>query len=238
MWPPRERGFQMRKTTRRAGTLYFASLAIAAMMGILGAGEAQALLINGDFETGDLTGWTTFTTANGTLGVGLPQVVVFDTTNTGAPSNSASFNVGQIVFQSGGPGAGGGIFQNVNLFDGSLSISADIAVLDNVGFDNQAGGLFELLLDGVVVDSHDFGFVFLGIAEFNMLADISGITAGSHQIAIRMTRPFGSNLAVSPTQFIDNISLGGTALVPEPNAVLLFGVGTLLVGGAVRRRRT
>ncbi len=36
-------------------------------------------LINGDFETGDLTGWTVFTNPGASeLGEGFPQVVLFD----------------------------------------------------------------------------------------------------------------------------------------------------------------
>ena len=32
----------------------------------------ESLLTNGAFQTGDLSGWATFTNPNGTLGVGLP----------------------------------------------------------------------------------------------------------------------------------------------------------------------
>jgi hypothetical protein len=73
-------------------------LCLAALALPLGGVErTNAGFINGNFGTGDLTGWTVFTTSNGTNGtfngVALPNVVSFDTTGTGA-TNSALFEVG------------------------------------------------------------------------------------------------------------------------------------------------
>lgn len=130
-------------------------LATALILGLGTAAQATPL-INGDFEAGNLNGWTTFTTVNGTLGTGFPNVVSFDTNNDSVATNSAQFRVGQVSFQSGVYG-GGGIYQMVSLGAGSLSISADIAALGGPVVSNLSGGLFELLLDGVLLDSHDFG---------------------------------------------------------------------------------
>jgi hypothetical protein len=80
----------------------FLAACVAALAVTLVASAAP--VVNGDFETGDLTGWTTFTTANGTIGT--PAVVSFDTTGTGA-SNAAKFNVGRQVLGSGAPEGGG-----------------------------------------------------------------------------------------------------------------------------------
>jgi len=145
-------------------------------------------LINGDFETGDLTGWTLFTTFNGTIGSdSLPHVVSFDTNNDGLATESARFRVGKVV--SGvGDGEGGGLFQQVELSSGDLTIEADIASF-NISGANGSGGYFELLLDGVVVDVHDFGFIERDTTEYSMLSSLSAITAGTHEIRIRMTRP-------------------------------------------------
>ena len=68
----------------------FLAACVAALAVTLVASAAP--VPNGDFETGDLTGWTTFTTTNGTIGT--PAVVPFDTTGSGA-SNAAEFNVGR-----------------------------------------------------------------------------------------------------------------------------------------------
>ena len=124
-------------------------------------GQAQGALINGDFETGDLTGWTAFTTSGGTTGAGLPDVGPFDTNNDGTATNSARFNVGRAIGTGVGAREGGGIYQNVNILTGgSYSLRADVASFDNMNTSNLDGGLFELLFDGTVLDSVDFGGVF------------------------------------------------------------------------------
>src|ERR1017187_10567273 len=83
-----------------------------------------SIVFNGDFGTGDLTGWTVFTTANGSNGANpLPDVVSFNTTGAGA-SNSAQFNVGEVSFT--GIQAGGGLIQLVTLSAGEYNFFANI----------------------------------------------------------------------------------------------------------------
>jgi hypothetical protein len=58
------------------------------------------LIINGDFGTGNFTGWTlTTTSANGTFGPSPPflQVTSFNVTGSGA-TNAAQFQVGEVIF--------------------------------------------------------------------------------------------------------------------------------------------
>jgi len=52
--------------------------------------SSQGQLVNRDFQTGDFTGRTFFTTSQG--GLGQPAVVLFDTSDTGTPSYSARFS--------------------------------------------------------------------------------------------------------------------------------------------------
>src|SRR5689334_21598400 len=67
-------------------------------VGLLSVGRAHASLItNGDFETGDFTGWTLFVTEFG--GIENPAVVPFDIDGDSIPTYSARFDVGQV----GGP---------------------------------------------------------------------------------------------------------------------------------------
>ena len=178
--------------------------AVVLTLGAMTAAKADPI-INGTFETGDLTGWTTFITSNGgngTLGTGFPLVVLFDTNNDGSTSLAAQFRVGKV--NGNGGAKGGGIFQSVSLFAGSLWITADIAALGGSA-DNAAGGFFELLLDGVVEDSHDFGSILAGASEHSTLSYYIDLPAdGTHEIRIRMTRGYTQS-ASTPTQYIDKM---------------------------------
>ncbi|MGD2181950.1 PEP-CTERM sorting domain-containing protein [Lusitaniella coriacea] len=222
--------------------LTLAAAGTALMSGIVFTGSAEAAgLVNGDFETGDLTGWTTFTTTNGTVGTGFPKVRSFDTDNDGVASNSAAFRVGQVDFEeSGGTPRGGGIFQEVSLGDGDLNISVDIATLDTIG-GNYGGGIFELLFDGIVVDNFDFGFVAANVPEFSELSYIDNIIAGTYQVGIRITRPYTQN-SYTPVQYVDHFQLSGSAVnavdVPEPTSTLVFfGISTFATGVFRKRRQ-
>ncbi len=128
-----------------------------------GMGTAQADFINGNFATGDLTGWTVFTTANGTNGVdpvtgaSLPDVVSFNTTGTGA-TNSAHFNVGHLSGLVFTDPEGGGISQDLTLGAGTYKVTGAFASLDDPsGLVNSLAGTFSLLVDGAVVQSIDLG---------------------------------------------------------------------------------
>jgi hypothetical protein len=63
----------------RAFALVALRSSVALLMLSIGlAVTAQADVINGGFQTGDLTGWTPFTTTNGTIGqaLGLPNLPI------------------------------------------------------------------------------------------------------------------------------------------------------------------
>jgi hypothetical protein len=213
------------------------SLMVAAVLGVVAGAAAPAranLLINGDFETGNLSGWTPFTTANGNNGIGLPDVVPFDTTG-GGTSNSARFEVGQVNFN---PGVfeGGGISQVFAFGGGTLNLSADVAAL---GFANQSGGRFELLLNNAVLSTFQVNVINAGQTIRGQLsATESGLAAGSYTLAIRITRPFTNGAArdVTPYQFVDNVN---AVAVPEPATLTGAGVAALFgLTYAWRRRRT
>ena len=160
-------------------------------------------LINGDFETGDLTGWRVFTNQGvSSLGEGFPQVVLFDTNGNGVETFSAVFRVG---------GSGGGIIQSVNLSAGDLTITLDIAAFAPVS--NFAGGFFEVSVDGRVVATHDFGFISGGSTERASLTGTTTVTAGTHDIIIEISRSSFGQSSNTPLQYIDNVVLSGTATV-------------------------
>jgi hypothetical protein len=177
---------------------------------LFASGVAEAQLMNGNFETGDLTGWTVFDDTNGSAGN--PTVVFADTSGTGVPSYSAQFQVGETkLYPDFGLGAGGGIFQNVTLGAGQLTICLEIAAATTVFpfTPNGDGGTFQLLLDDVVVDSHAFGSIgsyYTSVTNRYKWSYSRVITAGNHKIAIDIRR--GGNASDStPYQYLDNISL-------------------------------
>ncbi len=142
-----------------------------------------SMLLNGDFQTGDLTGWTTYTTANGTIGV--PSVTSFNTTGVGA-SLAATFNVGNIS----NPGNnGGGIFQAFNHTGGDLSVSIDVATVS--GFGNADAGEFSLFVSGTLVDFIDFSDISGGVTERGTLSGtITNLAAGNYEFRVLITRSF------------------------------------------------
>jgi hypothetical protein len=178
-------------------------------------------LVNGNFKTRGLTGWTTFTTYNGTLGYGFPKKVIFDTKNNGTPTLSVQLSVGQVVFEGHDPelARGGGIFQNVSLGAGNLTITADIAAsfINQPGTSNTTAGLFKLLFDNVLVASHDFEEILANTSQHSVLtANLQNIAAGVHEIRLQITRP--STAAGTPTygvqEYIGNVELSGSATSP------------------------
>jgi len=197
---------------------------------------ASSLLVNGDFQTGTLTGWTAFTTSNGTNGVGLPNIATFNTNGMSA-SDAAHFNVGEVTFDR--TQQGGGLSQSVVVTAAGLyTFSADIASQDDAGGSiNAAAGFFSILIDGVAVTSVDLGpFSFPSPLQI-LRGELSGSTtlsAGSHTFGIEITRPFLSNSSNTPDQYVDNLTLN-TAAVPEPATWLLLGTGLVGVGLAKRR---
>ena len=189
----------------------FASLMLGLALSFASFASAMAddlgPLVNGDFETGDLSGWTTFTTDNGTLGN--PSVIPFDTDNDGIATFSAQFNVGQVTFEGFDMQRGGGLFQEVNLTAGNLTISADIASDHPFAFCNSDGGTFQLLVDDAVVDSHDFGEMCGPVTKYSTLvASLPINTAGIHEIRFLITR---GGLRSGVTNYLDDVLLSGSA---------------------------
>ena len=243
----------------------FVALAVLMVfMVAAGVARADAPIVNRDFETGDLAGWTQFTTTNGAMAGGSFLAVFFDVVQ-GTASRAVQFVVGQDG-TSGLGQEGGGIFQDVDLETGVLTMSADIGVRRVAGADGGGGfngqaGIFQLLVDGVVVDTHDFGAIsFSGETKYDSLtAALSNVSSGTHEIRFLITRAGLPDTLLG--QYIDNVavsvSANGLALSTEagngtagfddavvaigstldlPLGVASYAVGNLFIADALNHR--
>jgi hypothetical protein len=189
--------------------------------------KATSVLTNGDFQTGDLTSWAPFVTANGSNGPSLPNVVSFNTTGSGA-SLAAHFNVGEVNLTH--LPEGGGLSQTFILgTPGVYSFFANIGSQDDANGININGdaGTYSILIDGTTLAS-DFLGSFNTVNQI-ILGTLSGsvsLSAGPHTFEVLITRDFTGGTSGSPDEYVDNISLSA---VPEPRtfalvALAIFGL--------------
>jgi hypothetical protein len=206
--------------------------------------KAVEVITNGNFQSG-LTGWTSYTTANGTIAAipsmpGAPQpqnasVASFNVTGSGA-SDALFLNAGKInPPYNSAPGDGGGVSQTFTTTGGLATFSADIAAFTRVN-GLTAFGLMSVLLDGVMLDSFDFVGPGTSTTLRNTLDFTTNLTAGQHTIQLQATRIFAPGAGVT-SQYFDNISLDVEAAVPEPSTWAMLILGFVGVGFMAYRRR-
>lgn len=182
---------------------------IVLLLGGVGSVSAE-VLITTDFESGNFTEWTAFSTSNGTLGgKGFPSVAVCDHPGIVTPSRCFQVQAGQLhyapvhdVLQ------GGGIELTTMTGSGILQLSARVGVTyDSPNKKrNLNGGLFEWVVDDQVVAGLDVGPIEDGATVQHQFTGKAPVTAGPHTIQLRMTRPFqGGTGQSAPIQFVDDV---------------------------------
>ena len=205
---------------------------LVAAMGItLFAGTAQAVVqniaVNGDFETGDFTGWAQFPGSLGAAG----QTIV-----AGNPGFAARLNE---------PNPAANIIKQANLLPGTWLGGEAIDIQFDLKGSAGDGGVFfveffnELNGGGVGPGSGILAVIGNPTANwttynFSTVVDASA-TGG-------ITLQFNSTCGAATTCFadfsIDNVSINAdVSAVPVPAAVWLFGSGLLGLVGVARRKK-
>jgi PEP-CTERM motif len=204
-------------------------LVLVALLAVFAAqAGATNLIQNGDFQSGDFSGWTIGTTSGGTWGQGFPVV-------TGWPlggMNAAEGEVGNVNVT--GTQQGGTLSQIFTSGAGAATLSFDYAAMGDGVNQNADGGDFTLLLDGVVLNSIDVGTISPTQIINGVLSANANLTAGTHTLEIEVTRQYLSSFQDTPYQYVTGVDVEGT--VPEPGSLILMGSGVLGLAGVLRRK--
>jgi hypothetical protein len=163
-----------------------------------------------DFESGNFSEWTAFSTANGTLGgPEFPSVALCDHTGIVAPSRCLQIQAGQLDYAPAHDvQQGGGIELNTATVSGIIQLSARVGATYQSPNKkrNLNGGLFEWVVDDHIVAGLDVGPIEAGAIVQHLFRGSIAVTAGPHIIQLRVTRPFQSRSGQSaPVQFMDDV---------------------------------
>ncbi|MEM9840560.1 MAG: hypothetical protein AAF830_15585 [Pseudomonadota bacterium] len=235
---------------KQAISVLFATVA----MGIASA-QAAELVVNGSFETGDFSGWTTSVAnnSNGSL------VVTNGPTapDSGAPLPGATDGAFQAVTGQSGPGTYS-LTQTVALPTGITSAilsfdffaNTDVGLIDNGTLDHTGTPNQHARVDILVAGADPFstnpgdilasivaptvtGALFNGPGGYSSFSvDVSGVLSGLTSVVLRFGQTDNQGFF---TMGVDNVSLDVNAgEVPVPAAALLFAP---LAAGFIARRR-
>jgi len=204
---------------------------LAAIGLTLFAGVSQAavmnIAVNGDFETGDFTGWAQFPGSLGAAG----QTIV-----TGNPGSAANLNE---------PNPAANIIKQANLLPGTWVGGESIDIQFDLQGSAGAGGVFfveffnELSGGGVGPGSGILAVIATPSASwttYNYSATADASATGG--ITLQFNSTCGAGAGCFADFSIDNVKiLADVAAVPVPAAVWLFGSGLIGLFGVARRKQ-
>lgn len=194
---------------------------------------ASAQFVNGNFETGDLSGWTVAFTSGGATAVQDAQQFDIDGPGPLGTTWAARFSAGRATGVTTG-NHGVLVTQQVSLVAGNTyTIDADWSAWRPAGQGaNSNGGFFDLIVNGVSIASATAGSTSGAAPKYGHLTGVFTATStGLHDIGMSITRQFTIPTPATPTlfQFVDNFTI-----IPTPGAAALFALAGL---AGVRRRR-
>jgi hypothetical protein len=182
------------------------------------------VVVNGDFEIGDYSGWT-FVADAGADPAMVAGVSVFNGSNA-FTVNPGTDNVGTE--------AGGTLSQTISLVGGTdYYVGADLMAIQDLVGPNVDGGTMTISINGDVLHIFDVGSIAGGATITDSYSGIYNVVAtGDYALDIYFSRQY-KNFSPVILHHIDDISV---SMVPVPAAIWMFGSGLGLLGW-IRRRK-
>jgi hypothetical protein len=187
----------------------------------------QDIAINGDFETGDFTGWSTFPGSLGAAG----QTIV-----AGNPGSAANLNE---------PNPAANIIKQANLLAGQWTACQQVDIQFDLKGSAGAGGVFfveffnELAGGGVGAGSGILAVIGNPNANWTTYNYSANAGAFGGGITLQFNSTCGADGGCFADFTVDNVSISSdVSSVPVPAAAWLFGSALLGLGGIARKKKS